>query len=38
MRIAVQRGELIFYGRCGIFRDQRSVIGLDLESFTYCHR
>lgn len=26
IRIAVQRGELIRYGRCGIFRDGRAII------------
>lgn len=37
MRIAVQRGELIRYGRCGIFRDQRAIIDFDLSRFSY-HR
>lgn len=35
IRIAVQRGELIRYGRCGIFRDQRAIINFDLKRFTH---
>lgn len=35
MRIAVQRGELIRYGRCGIFRDQRAIIDFDLKRFSH---
>jgi DeoR/GlpR family transcriptional regulator of sugar metabolism len=35
IRIAVQRGELIRYGRCGIFRDQRAVRDFDLERITF---
>ena len=35
IRIAVLRGELIRYGRCGIFRDQRASINFDLKRFTH---
>ena len=35
IRIAVQRGNLIRHGRCGIFRDQRAVIDFDMERFTH---
>ena len=35
IRIAAQRGELIRYGRCGIFRDQRAIINFDLKRFTH---
>lgn len=35
MRIAVQRSELIRYGRCGIFRDQRAIIDFDLKRFSH---
>lgn len=35
IRIAVLRGELIRYGRCGIFRDQRAIINFDLKRFTH---
>ncbi|HHA2138799.1 TPA: DUF977 family protein [Enterobacter bugandensis] len=35
IRIAVQRGELIRYGRCGIFRDERAIIDFDLKRFSY---
>jgi DeoR/GlpR family transcriptional regulator of sugar metabolism len=34
IRLAVQRGELIRYGRCGIFRDQRAIIDFDLSRFS----
>ncbi|MHA0994587.1 DUF977 family protein [Enterobacter ludwigii] len=37
IRIAVQRGELIRHGRCGIFRDQRAIIDFDLSRFSH-HR
>ncbi|MCU6366187.1 DUF977 family protein [Enterobacter quasiroggenkampii] len=33
MRIAIQRGGLIRYGRCGIFRDEHPVIDFDLKNF-----
>ncbi|CAH5709957.1 DUF977 family protein [Enterobacter hormaechei] len=35
IRIAVQRGNLIRHGRCGIFRDQRAVIDFGMERFTH---
>lgn len=35
IRIAIARGELIRYGRCGIFRDQRTIIDFDLKRFTH---
>nr|WP_237766563.1 DUF977 family protein [Enterobacter hormaechei] len=35
IRIAVQRGELIRYGRCGILRDERAIVDLDLKRFTF---
>lgn len=35
MRIALDRGGLIRYGRCGIFRDQRAVIDFDLKRFSH---
>ena len=35
IRIAVHRGELIRYGRCGIFRDERAIIDFDLKRFSY---
>jgi DeoR/GlpR family transcriptional regulator of sugar metabolism len=35
IRTAVQRGELLRYGRCGIFRDQRAVIDFDLKRFSH---
>ena len=34
IRIAVLRGELIRYGRCGIFRDDRAIIDFDLNRFS----
>ncbi|MEV4978117.1 DUF977 family protein [Enterobacter ludwigii] len=34
IRIAVLRGDLIRYGRCGIFRDQRAIIDFDLKRFS----
>lgn len=33
--IAIARGELIRYGRCGIFRDQRTIIDFDLKRFSH---
>ncbi|KUQ86080.1 DNA breaking-rejoining protein [Enterobacter genomosp. O] len=33
MRIAIQRGGLNRYGRCGIFRDENAVIDFDLKHF-----
>ncbi|KLR18242.1 DUF977 family protein [Enterobacter bugandensis] len=38
MRIAVLRGELIRYGRCGIFRDQRTIIDFDLKRFSHTRK
>ncbi|MCK6965273.1 DUF977 family protein [Enterobacter bugandensis] len=35
IRVAVERGNLIRHGRCGIFRDQRAVIDFDRERFTH---
>lgn len=35
IRIAVQRGDLIRYGRCGIFRDGRAIIDFDLKRFSH---
>jgi hypothetical protein len=35
IRIAVQRGERISYGRCGIFRDERAIIDFDLKRFSH---
>ena len=35
MRIALARGGLIRYGRCGVFRDQRAVIDFDLKRFSH---
>lgn len=35
IRIALQQGELIRYGRCGIFRGQRTIINFDLKRFTH---
>ncbi|MCE1325369.1 DUF977 family protein [Enterobacter asburiae] len=35
IRIAIARGELIRYCRCGIFRDQRTIIDFDLKRFTH---
>lgn len=35
IRIAAQRGELIRYGRCGIFRDDRAIIEFDLKRFSH---
>jgi len=34
IRIAIERGELIRYGRCGIFRDLRAIINFDLKRYT----
>lgn len=36
IRIAVHRGELIRYGRCGIFYDERAMIDFDLNRFSSC--
>lgn len=35
IRIAVDRGELIRHGRCGIFCDQRAIIDFDMKRYTY---
>lgn len=35
IRIVLARGELIRYGRCGIFRDQRTIIDFDLKRFSH---
>lgn len=35
IRVAVERGNLIRHGRCGIFRDQRVTIDFDLKRFTH---
>ncbi len=35
LRIAVQRGGVIRHGRCGVFRDQRTVIDFDMERYTH---
>jgi hypothetical protein len=35
IRVAVEQGQLIRHGRCGIFRDQRAVIDFDMERFTH---
>lgn len=35
IRIALQRGELIRYGRCGIFRDDCAIIHFDLKRFSH---
>ena len=34
IRIAIQRGELIRYGRCGVFRNLRAIIDFDLKRYT----
>ncbi|WP_395314304.1 DUF977 family protein [Enterobacter sp. ECC-249] len=34
IRTAIVRGELIRYGRCGVFRDLRAVIDFDLKRYT----
>ncbi|MCM8841907.1 DUF977 family protein [Citrobacter cronae] len=34
-RVAAERGELIRYGRLGLFRDQKAVIDFDLQRFSY---
>ncbi|EJK2390465.1 DUF977 family protein, partial [Salmonella enterica] len=34
IRVAVERGNLIRHGRCGIFRDQRAVIDYDLKRYS----
>ena len=31
---AVEQGELIRHGRCGVFRDLRAVIDFDMERYT----
>lgn len=38
IRIAIARGELIRYGRCGIFRDQRAIIDFDLKRFSHTRK
>ncbi|EML5377193.1 DUF977 family protein [Enterobacter bugandensis] len=35
LRSAVEQGDLVSHGRCGIFRDQRSTIDYDIVLFTY---
>lgn len=35
IRVAVERGNLIRHGRCGIFRDQRAVIDFDQKRFSH---
>lgn len=35
IRIAIERGELIRYGRCVIFRDQLTIITFDLKGFSH---
>lgn len=35
IRVAVQQGQLIRHGRCGVFRDQRAVIDFDMERYTH---
>lgn len=34
-RVATERGELIRYGRLGLFRNQKAVIAFDLQRFSY---
>ncbi|EPC4330620.1 DUF977 family protein [Enterobacter ludwigii] len=34
IRIGVERGGLIRYGRCGVFRDLRAIIDFDLKRYT----
>ena len=34
IRAAVEQGELIRHGRCGVFRDLRAVIDFDMERYT----
>lgn len=38
IRIAIARDELIRYGRCGIFRDQRTIIDFDLKRFSHTRK
>lgn len=38
IRIAIERDELICYGRCGIFRDQRAIIDFDLKRFSHTRK
>lgn len=38
IRIAVQRGGLIRYGRCGIFCDQRAIIDFDMKRYTHSNK
>ena len=38
IRISITRGELIRYGRCGIFRDQRTIIDFDLKRFSHTRK
>lgn len=35
IRAAVEQGQLIRHGRCGVFRDQRAVIDFDMERYTH---
>ncbi|MER1496062.1 DUF977 family protein [Enterobacter cloacae] len=35
IRIAIERGQLIRHGRCGIFRDQRAIIDFDLKRYSH---
>ena len=35
IRAAVEQGELIRHGRCGVFRDKRAVIDFDMERYTH---
>lgn len=34
IRTAIERGELIRYGRCGVFPDLRAIIDFDLKRYT----
>ncbi len=38
IRIAVLRSDLIRYCRCGIFRDQCTIIDFDLKRFSYTRK
>lgn len=35
IRLAVEQGQLIRHGRCGVFRDQRAIIDFDMERYTH---
>lgn len=35
LRSAVEQGDLVLHGRCGIFREQRATIDYDIVLFTY---